>query len=78
MAATVQKLEQLDTGTLIAFAPAIDTTSPWTAGHSERVTALALRIAHTMGLSAKDLQIVHRGSLLRDIGKIGTSPRHTQ
>ena len=74
MASTVYALEQLDIGTLTAFARAIDANSPWTAGHSERVTALALRIAHTMGLSAKDLQIVHRGSLLHDIGKIGTPP----
>jgi putative two-component system response regulator len=74
MASTVHKLEQLDIGTLTAFARAIDANSPWTAGHSERVTALALRISHTMGLSAKDLQIVHRGSLLHDIGKIGTPP----
>lgn len=53
---------------------AIDANSPWTAGHSERVTALALRIAHTMGIGAKGLQIVHRGGLLHDIGKIGIPP----
>ncbi|HKU25144.1 MAG TPA: HD domain-containing phosphohydrolase [Candidatus Sulfotelmatobacter sp.] len=74
MASTVRALEQLDIGTLTAFARAIDANSPWTSGHSERVTKLALRIAHAMGLSAKDLQIVHRGSLLHDIGKIGTPP----
>jgi putative nucleotidyltransferase with HDIG domain len=27
-----------------------------------------------MGLSSRDLQIMHRGGLLHDIGKIGTSP----
>jgi putative nucleotidyltransferase with HDIG domain len=74
MASTIHALEQLDIGTLTAFARAIDANSPWTAGHSERVTTLALRIAHTMGLPAKDLQIVHRGGLLHDIGKIGTPP----
>jgi len=74
MASTVHALEQLDIATLTAFARAIDANSPWTAGHSERVTALAMRIAHTMGLPAKDLQIVHRGALLHDIGKIGTPP----
>jgi putative nucleotidyltransferase with HDIG domain len=74
MASTIHALEQLDIATLTAFARAIDANSPWTAGHSERVTALALRIAHVMGLPAKDLQIVHRGGLLHDIGKIGTPP----
>lgn len=72
MASTIHALEQLDIATLTAFARAVDANSPWTAGHSERVTALALRIAHTMGLGARDLQIVHRGGLLHDIGKIGT------
>jgi putative nucleotidyltransferase with HDIG domain len=74
MASTIHALEQLDIATLTAFARAIDANSPWTAGHSERVTALALRIAHVMGLPAKDLQIVNRGGLLHDIGKIGTPP----
>lgn len=74
MAATIHALEQLDIGTVTAFARAIDANSRWTAGHSERVTALALGIAHAMALPAKDLQIVHRGSLLHDIGKIGTPP----
>lgn len=69
---TVQALEQLDLGTLTAFARAIDAKSAWTAGHSERVTNLAVRIGHALGLSARDLQIIHRGGLLHDIGKIGT------
>lgn len=73
MASTIH-LEQLDLATLTAFARAIDANSPWTAGHSERVTAMALRIAHAMGLPPNDLQIVHRGALLHDIGKIGTPP----
>jgi putative two-component system response regulator len=71
---TVEALEQLDLGTLTALARAIDAKSPWTAGHSERVTNLALRIGHAIGLPAGDLQIMHRGGLLHDIGKIGTPP----
>ena len=65
-------LEQLDVGTLTALARAIDAKSAWTAGHSERVTKVALKIANAMGLPARDLQIMHRGGLLHDIGKIGT------
>jgi len=69
---TLTALEQLDLGTLTALARAIDAKSKWTAGHSERVTDLALKIGHALGLSAKSLQIIHRGGLLHDIGKIGT------
>ena len=65
-------LEQLDVGTLKAFARVIDAKSAWTAGHSGRVTNLSLKIANAMGLPARDLQIMHRGGLLHDIGKIGT------
>jgi len=71
---TIEALEQLDLGTLTTLARAIDAKSAWTAGHSERVTNLALKMAHAMGLSAKSLSIMHRGGLLHDIGKIGTPP----
>jgi putative nucleotidyltransferase with HDIG domain len=71
----IEALEQFHWGTLTALARAIDAKSAWTAGHSERVTALALRIAKAMGLKGKDLQVMQRGGLLHDIGKIGTPPQ---
>ena len=70
----IEALKQLHWGTLTALARAIDAKSAWTAGHSERVTDLALKIARAMKLPPKDLQIMHRGGLLHDIGKIGTPP----
>jgi len=70
----VEELADLNWGTLTALARAIDAKSPWTAGHSERVTNLALRIARAMGLSPRELDTLHRGGLLHDIGKIGTPP----
>jgi putative nucleotidyltransferase with HDIG domain len=70
----IAALEQLHWGTLTALARAIDAKSGWTAGHSERVTRMALKIGHTMGLGPQDLKIMHRGGLLHDIGKIGTPP----
>jgi putative nucleotidyltransferase with HDIG domain len=74
MASTIHALDQTDVAALTAFARAMDANSPWTAGHSERVTVLAVRTAQAMGLPDKDVQIVHRGGLLHDIGKIGTPP----
>jgi putative nucleotidyltransferase with HDIG domain len=70
----VFEVEQVNLGALTALARAIDAKSPWTAGHSERVTELALRIGRKMGLGDKDLDIIHRGGLLHDIGKIATPP----
>jgi len=67
----IEELDKLNWGTLTALARAVDAKSPWTAGHSERVTDLALKIGQTMGLSQEELQFVHRAGLLHDIGKIG-------
>jgi putative nucleotidyltransferase with HDIG domain len=68
----VAELQQLHWGTLTALARAVDAKSHWTAGHSERVTNWAVKIARSMGLPEHELEIIHRGGLLHDIGKIGT------
>jgi putative nucleotidyltransferase with HDIG domain len=70
----IEELDELNWGTLYALARAIDAKSAWTAGHSERVTQLALRIGQVMGLNQKELDDLHRGGLLHDIGKIGIPP----
>jgi putative nucleotidyltransferase with HDIG domain len=57
--------------TLEAFAKAIDARDPYTAGHSERVTRYALSLARARGLSDEDREIVRRGAMLHDIGKVG-------
>lgn len=66
-----QQLDQLNWETLTAFARTIDAVSPWTAGHSERVTLGALEIGRRLGLPAEELELLHRGGLLHDIGKVG-------
>jgi HAMP domain-containing protein len=67
----IEDLEALNWGTLYALARAIDAKSPWTAGHSERVTSMGLQIGTAMNLSQKDLDDLHRAGLLHDIGKLG-------
>jgi putative nucleotidyltransferase with HDIG domain len=64
-------LELLNLGTLKALARAVDAKSSWTAGHSERVTKVALEIGAVFGLSHKEMQNLHRAALLHDIGKLG-------
>jgi HAMP domain-containing protein len=46
----INALEELQLGTLTALARAIDAKSEWTAGHSERVTQLAVEIGRNMGV----------------------------
>ncbi len=67
----VGELESLSRGTLRAMARAVDAKSAWTMGHSERVADLGLRIGATLGLPEAELDILYRGGLLHDIGKIG-------
>jgi putative nucleotidyltransferase with HDIG domain len=67
----IEDLDELNWGALTALARTVDEKSPWTAGHSERVTEKALEIGHALGLSQDELENLHRGALLHDIGKIG-------
>ncbi len=68
----VLDLEELFLGTVRSLSSAIDAKSPWTAGHSERVTKYALDIGKEMGLSEKELKDLELAGLLHDVGKIGT------
>jgi putative nucleotidyltransferase with HDIG domain len=67
----VGELEDMSWGGIRALARAIDAKSPWTTGHSERVTQVALALGREMELPAHELDQLHRGGLLHDIGKIG-------
>ena len=67
----IDELDALNVGALTALARTIDAKSPWTAGHSERVTNMTLKIARQMGLDEAELEVLNRGGLLHDIGKIG-------
>lgn len=70
----VQHLDALGSGALTGFARAVDANSPWTAGHSERVTAFSILIGDRLALCAAELATLRRGGLLHDIGKIGVPP----
>ena len=56
-----------------AFAQVIDSKSPYTSGHSERVTLFTGLIAEQMGLAVERRRWLRRAALLHDIGKLGVS-----
>ncbi|MBY0512995.1 MAG: response regulator [Gemmataceae bacterium] len=53
-----------------SFAQAVDGKSPYTRGHSDRVRHYAQALAGRLGLSAADADLLRRGAILHDIGKI--------
>lgn len=54
-----------------ALARAVDARDGYTHSHSEKVAALALVLGKHLGLEARDLERLHTGGLLHDVGKIG-------
>ncbi|MEW5915782.1 MAG: HD domain-containing phosphohydrolase [Gemmatimonadota bacterium] len=64
------RLEQFNYGTLTALARTVDANSPWTAGHSENVTRGAMLLGEALHLTRDEIDLLHRGGLLHDIGKI--------
>jgi putative two-component system response regulator len=65
-------VDQLDSAesVVFAFARAVDAKSPYTSGHSERVTAYVQVLAQRAGLSAQEQALLRKGGMLHDIGKI--------
>ena len=60
-------------GAIRALALALDARDPYTAGHSERVSALSVAVGRWMQLPDDQLEVLRLGALLHDIGKIGIS-----
>lgn len=54
-----------------ALVETVEAKDPYTRGHSDRVNFLSMEIGRALELSAEELQDLHWGSLLHDIGKIG-------
>ncbi|RME68032.1 MAG: HD domain-containing protein [Nitrospirae bacterium] len=65
-----EQLQNFLLSSIRAFVKVLESTSKWTAGHTERVTDIAVHIGMTMGLSHHQLETLKICALLHDIGKI--------
>ncbi len=65
-------VDELDSATAVVFAlaRAVEAKSPYTQGHAERVTTLALDLAAEVGVQESERESLRKGALLHDIGKI--------
>jgi putative two-component system response regulator len=55
----------------MTLALTIEARDPHTNGHCERLAAHAVRLGRTLGLGDDDLDALHRGGYLHDVGKVG-------
>lgn len=66
-----KQIEEAYDATIEAWGKALELRDFHTAGHTNRVTTLALRLGRTIGLTHQTFINLNRGSLLHDIGKMG-------
>ncbi|MFZ3330982.1 MAG: diguanylate cyclase [Candidatus Acidiferrales bacterium] len=57
--------------TVTSLALAIDAKDHYTQGHSQKVSAYAVMIAHALGMNEAEVEEVRLAGLLHDIGKVG-------
>jgi putative nucleotidyltransferase with HDIG domain len=65
-----EKLELNVREQLEMMVKSIEARDPYTSGHSRRVAALSMAIAHDLGLEAKLVDEIENAALLHDVGKI--------
>ncbi|MCX7933995.1 MAG: HD domain-containing protein [Planctomycetota bacterium] len=66
----VRDLENLFVGAMHTLVATIEAKDPYTRGHSQRVTALALLLSAELGLAADERCAVELAGVLHDVGKI--------
>ena len=67
-----KELEDLFMKFIVVMVNALDAKSPWTKGHSERVSIYAEQIAKEIIMDEEEIKNIKLAGLLHDIGKIAT------
>ena len=57
--------------TVLALAKALEARDIYTAGHGERITEIAEKLAMHFGCSSSEMETIRWAALLHDIGKLG-------
>jgi diguanylate cyclase (GGDEF)-like protein len=71
MAASHAPLSSSVIETLTQLAIAIDAKDPYTQGHSQKVSAYAVMLGQSLGLTPQEIEEVRLAGLLHDVGKVG-------
>lgn len=70
-ATLLSKQRELFLKTIIMLAQMVELRDEYTGGHTQRVTRYAMLLGEHLGLSDDELELIHIGTPLHDIGKIG-------
>ena len=65
------EIERLNDGLLDTLAEVIDLRDPYVLGHSRQVTRYAVAIARELHLDEDQVEVIHKASLMHDLGKLG-------
>jgi len=65
------KMRKMYLDTIRTLAAAIDAKDPYTHGHSERVSVMAVKLARKLDFIETEIEYVEYAAILHDIGKIG-------
>ena len=66
-----EKLQRSYLETVLSLATAVEAKDAYTAGHAERLSAIAIAMGRELGLEDEELDSLQRGAILHDVGKIG-------
>lgn len=55
----------------ISLALTLEARDPYTKGHCERIARFGVALGRAMGLPQEDIEALHKGGYLHDIGKVG-------
>lgn len=69
------RMRKMYLDTIRTLAATIDAKDPYTHGHSERVSQMAVQLAKKIGYAETDIEYIEYAAILHDIGKIGIEDR---
>ncbi|MDD5497570.1 MAG: HD-GYP domain-containing protein, partial [Atribacterota bacterium] len=69
------RMRKMYLDTIRTLAATIDAKDPYTHGHSERVSQMAIQLAKRLGFMESEIEYLEYAAILHDIGKIGIEDR---
>jgi putative nucleotidyltransferase with HDIG domain len=69
------RMRKMYLDTIRTLAATIDAKDPYTHGHSERVSQMAVQLAKKTGFAETEIEYIEYAAILHDIGKIGIEDR---